>query len=293
VALVSNDKTGIRILTRYIVLVLVAIVFLFPLVFMIMSSLKPDVQLLQDTNSLRAFLPVGNISFDNYISAFERAPITKFLLNSIFITVITVVSSIILCSLAAFSFVFLEWKGREVLFSIILATLIIPFETIAIPLLLFVSQLPWIGAEGIEYGWLNTYRVQIIPWIVDALTIFLFVQFFKDLPRELIEAARIEGASWFTIYRRIVMPLSGPVIATAAILKSLKMYNEQYLWPLMVVQDEAHRPVMVGLGYFFQLNVAWGELMAYLTVISVPVLALYLIMQRAFITSIASTGVKG
>jgi multiple sugar transport system permease protein len=195
--------------------------------------------------------------------------------------------------LAAFSFVFLEWKGREVLFSIILATLIIPFETIAIPLLLFVSQLPWIGAEGIEYGWLNTYRVQIIPWIVDALTIFLFVQFFKDLPRELIEAARIEGASWFTIYRRIVMPLSGPVIATAAILKSLKMYNEQYLWPLMVVQDEAHRPVMVGLGYFFQLNVAWGELMAYLTVISVPVLAFYLIMQRAFITSIASTGVKG
>jgi multiple sugar transport system permease protein len=293
VALVSNDKTGIRILTRYIVLVLVAIVFLFPLVFMIMSSLKPDVQLLQDTNSLRAFLPVGNISFDNYISAFERAPITKFLLNSIFITVITVVSSIILCSLSAFSFVFLEWKGREVLFSIILATLIIPFETIAIPLLLFVSQLPWIGAEGIEYGWLNTYRVQIIPWIVDALTIFLFVQFFKDLPRELIEAARIEGASWFTIYRRIVMPLSGPVIATAAILKSLKMYNEQYLWPLMVVQDEAHRPVMVGLGYFFQLNVAWGELMAYLTVISVPVLAFYLIMQRAFITSIASTGVKG
>jgi multiple sugar transport system permease protein len=293
VALISNDKAGIRIFTHYFVLVLVAIVFLFPLIFMIMSSLKPDAQLLQDTNSLRAFLPVGNISFDNYISAFERAPIIKFLLNSIFVTVITVVSSIILCSLAAFSFVFLQWKGRGALLSIILATLIIPFETIAIPLLLFVSQLPWIGAEGIEYGWLNTYRVQIIPWIVDALTIFLFVQFFKDLPRELIEAARVEGASWFIIYRRIVMPLSGPVIATAAILKSLKMYNEQYLWPLMVVQDEAHRPVMVGLGYFFQLNVAWGELMAYLTVISVPVLTFYLIMQRAFITSIASTGVKG
>ena len=95
------------------------------------------------------------------------------------------------------------------------------------------------------------------------------------------------------IYRKVVMPLSGPVLATAAILESLKMYNEQYLWPLIVVQDEAHRPIMVGLGYFFQLNVAWGELMAYLTLISVPVLAFYLFMQRAFIASIASTGVKG
>ena len=179
------------------------------------------------------------------------------------------------------------------LLSVIVATLIIPFETIAVPLLLFVSKLPWIGWEGLEFGWLNTYRVQVIPWIVDALTIFLFVQFFKDLPRELIEAARVEGASWFTVYRRIVMPLSGPVLATAAILKSLKMYNEQYLWPLIVVQDEAHRPVMVGLGYFFQLQIAWGEVMAYLTLISVPVIAFYLVMQRAFISSIASTGVKG
>ena len=161
------------------------------------------------------------------------------------------------------------------------------------PLLLVVSRLPWLGLDGIEWGWLNTYRVQIIPWIVDALTIFLFVQYFKDLPRELIEAARVEGASWLQIYRKVVMPLSGPVLATAAILKSLKMYNEQYLWPLIVVQDEAHRPIMVGLGYFFQLNVAWGELMAYLTLISVPVLAFYLFMQRAFIASIASTGVKG
>ena len=135
--------------------------------------------------------------------------------------------------------------------------------------------------------------MQIIPWIVDALTIFLFVQFFKDLPRELIEAARVEGASWLLVYRKIVMPLSGPVLATAAILKSLKMYNEQDHWPLIVVQDEAHRPVMVGLGYFFQLQIAWGEVMAYLTLISVPVIVFYLILQRAFISSIAATGVKG
>ena len=292
-AVVRPENRGLRLAVRYLVLVLVAAIFVFPLVFMIVSSLKPDAQLLRDTGSLRAFLPVGDISFDNYTAAFERAPIGLFVLNSVFVTVTTVVASIFLCSLAGFSFVYLRWRGRDLLLSVTLATLIVPFETIAIPLLLIVSRLPWIGAEGLTIGWLNTYRVQIIPWIADALTIFLFVQYFKDLPKELIEAARVEGATWWQIYRRVVMPLSGPVLATAAILKSLKMYNEQYLWPLMVVQDEAHRPIMVGLGYFFQLNVAWGELMAYLSLITVPVLVFYLMLQRAFIASIASTGVKG
>lgn len=276
---------------RYLVLILIAIIFVFPLLFMVVSSLKPQAQLLDDTSSIRAFLPVGDISFDNYREAFTRAPVMTFVFNSVLVTGVTVILSLLICSLAAFSFVFLEWKGRGLALSIILATLIIPFETIAIPLLLMVSQLPWIGWNGFEIGWLNTYRVQIIPWIADGLTIFLFVQFFKDLPRELIEASRVEGASWFQIYRKVVLPLAGPVMATAAILKFLVMYN-QYLWPLIVVQQESVRPVMVGLGYFFQLNIAWGEIMAYLTVITVPVLAFYLVLQRAFIASVASTGVK-
>ncbi len=289
---ISADNHGLRLIVRYAVLILIAVIFIFPLVFMVMSSLKPDQQLLADTASLRAFLPVGDISLDNYWAAFKRAPVALFVMNSVIVTGVTVALSLFLCSTAAFSFVFINWKGRDVILSIILATLIVPFETIAIPLLLISSKLPWIGLDGLTFGWLNSYRVQIIPFIVDGLTIFLFVQFFKDLPSELIEAARVEGASWFQIYRRIVMPLSGPVLATAAILKFLVMYN-QYLWPLMVVQEEGYRPVMVGLQYFFQLNRAWGEIMAYLSLITVPVLAFYLYLQKAFIASIASTGVKG
>jgi len=290
-AAISADNHGLRLVTRYVVLTLIAVIFIFPLIFMVMSSLKPDLQLLRDTSSIRAFLPVGDIGFNNYGAAFERAPVGLFVFNSVLVTGVTVLLSLLLCSMAAFSFVFLEWKGRNILLSIIIATLIVPFETIAIPLLLLVSKLPWIGFDGFSVGWLNTYRVQIIPWIADGLTIFLFVQFFKDLPRDLVEACRVEGASWWQIYVRVVMPLSGPVIATAAILKFLVMYN-QYLWPLIVVQEETYRPVMVGLQYFFQLNTAWGEVMAYLTVITVPVLAFYLVLQRAFIASIASTGVK-
>jgi multiple sugar transport system permease protein len=289
---ISADNHGLRLVVRYAVLTLIAIIFIFPLVFMVMSSLKPDQQLLADTASLRAFLPVGDISLDNYWAAFKRAPVALFVMNSIIVTGVTVALSLFFCSTAAFAFVFINWRGRDVILSIILATLIVPFETIAIPLLLISSKLPWIGLDGVTFGWLNSYRVQIIPFIVDGLTIFLFVQFFKDLPSELIEAARVEGASWFQIYRRIVMPLSGPVLATAAILKFLVMYN-QYLWPLMVVQEEGYRPVMVGLQYFFQLNRAWGEIMAYLSMITVPVLAFYLYLQKAFIASIASTGVKG
>ncbi|MCX7300612.1 MAG: carbohydrate ABC transporter permease [Rhodobacterales bacterium] len=291
-AAISADNHGLRLWTRYAVLVLIAIIFVFPLVFMVMSSLKPDQQLLSDTASLRAFLPVGDISFHNYTAAFERAPVGLFVMNSVIVTGITVLFSLLICSAAAFAFVFLNWKGRDLVLTLILATLIVPFETYAIPLLLIASKLPWIGFDGLTWGWLNSYRVQIIPFIADGLTIFLFVQYFKDLPGELIEAARVEGASWYQVYAKIVMPLAGPVLATAAILKFLVMYN-QYLWPLMVVQEEGYRPVMVGLQYFFQLNVAWGEVMAYLSLITLPVLAFYLYLQKAFIASIASTGVKG
>lgn len=289
---ISGDNHGLRLAVRYTVLGLIALIFVFPLVFMLMSSLKPDAQLLSDTRSLRAFLPVGDISLDNYFDAFRRAPVGLFIFNSVIVTGVTVALSLLICSAAAFAFVFIDWRGRDLVLALILATLIVPFETIAIPLLLIASKLPWLGLDGLTYGWLNSYQVQIIPFVADGLTIFLFVQYFKDLPGELIEAARVEGASWWQVYRRVVMPLAGPVLATAAILKFLVMYN-QYLWPLMVVQEERYRPVMVGLQYFFQLNRAWGEIMAYLSLITVPVLAFYLFLQRAFIASIASTGVKG
>lgn len=291
-AAVSYRGDKLRIAVQYLVLTMIAVIFIFPLVFMLMSSLKPDQQLLTDSGSMRAFLPVGDISLDNYRNAFRRAPIGLFVFNSIFVTTATVMLSLFFCSLAGFSIALMNWRGKSFILAAILATLTVPFETFAVPLLLMSSKLPWIGPSGLEFGWLNSYRVQIIPWIADGLTIFLFVQYFRDLPKDLIEASRVEGATWWQIYYKVVMPLSGPVIATAAILKFLVMYN-QYLWPLMVVQEEQYRPVLVGLQYFFQLNLAWGEVMAYLSLITVPVLVFYLFLQRAFIASIASTGVKG
>ena len=291
-ALKKHTQSRVGLIWRYALLIGVGLIFVFPIVFMVVSSLKPSQQLLTDSSSLRAFLPVGDISLDNYFAAFRRAPVALFIFNSVLVTGITVILSLFVCSMAAFSFAFLNWRGRDVVLAIIIATLIVPFETIAIPLLIVVNNLPWIGPHGLTIGWLNSYHVQIVPLIADGLTLFLFVQYFRDLPKELIEAARIDGATWFQVYAKVIVPISGPVFATAAILKFLAMYN-QYLWPLMVTQAEQYRPVMVGLQYFFQLNIAWGEVMAYLSIITIPVLVFYLFLQRAFIASIASTGIKG
>ena len=277
---------------RYTLLILIAAIFIFPIVFMVMSSLKPDLQLLRDTSSLRAFLPVGDISLNNYAEAFERVPIPRFAFNSIFTTVAAMGASLLLNSMAAYSFAFLKWRGKALVLSLIIATFIVPFEVIAIPLLLVVNSLPWLGPEGIEIGWLNSYHVQILPFIADSLGIFLFYQYFRDLPDELVEAARIDGAGVWQIYRRIIMPISGPILATVAILKFLVMWNA-YLWPLMTIRSEELRPIMVGLQYFFQLDTHWGEIMAYLSLVTIPVLVFYLALQRAFIESIATSGIKG
>ena len=236
---------------RYTALIAISLVFIFPLVFMIISSFKVDVQqLLTDARSVRAFLPVGDLGFDHYRAVFSDAPVGRFMLNSLFITLITVGLTIFICSLAGFAFAFLKWRGQDLIFTLLLSTLVIPFETFAMPLFHLTNFLPCFSFDtAFKLGWHNSYHVQILPWAVDALSIFLFTQYFRDLPKDLVEAARAEGATWWQIYLRVVMPLSGPIIATAAILKFLVMYN-QYLWPLMTIQSSDYRPVLIGLDFF-------------------------------------------
>ncbi|WP_129790065.1 carbohydrate ABC transporter permease [Promicromonospora panici] len=280
----------------YVAMSALAVVFLFPLVFMFVSSLKPDAQILGDVGSPRAFLPVGDISLDNYFGVFDRVPVGQFLVNSVLVTVLTVGLGLVVNSMAGFALSRMRWKGRSVVLALVIATLIVPFETIAVPMVYWVAQLPTLVMEGgvlkYDFGWLNSYHVQIVPFIANAFSIFLFTQYFSTIPKSLDEAARIDGAGWFTIYRRIIVPLAGPAFATVAILTFLPAWN-QYLWPLMVVQQEELRPVMVGMQYFFQLNTAWGEVMAYTSLITLPVLIVFLSFQRAFVSSVAASGVKG
>lgn len=280
----------------WIVRILLAVAFVFPLLFMFVSSLKPDLQIFDDLSSLAAFLPVGDISLDNYVAVFDRVPAMRFLLNSVVISVLTVLLGLFINSLAAFGLSRLRIPGKRVILTLIIATLIIPFETLALPMVWWVNQLPSFSIDEFGFaftkGWLDTYQVQIIPFVANAFGIFLFHQYFESIPKELDEAARMDGAGWFRIYRQVIMPLSGPAIATVAILTFLPAWNS-YLWPLMVVQSEELRPVMIGIQYFKDLNPAWGEIMAYSSMITVPVVALFIAFQRSFVNSIASTGVKG
>lgn len=286
----------VRGVTGWIVRILLGVIFSFPLLFMFVSSLKPDQQIFGDLSSIAAFLPVGNLSLDNYGAVFDRVPAARFLVNSIGISAVTVILGVLINSLAAFALSRMRVRGKGIILTLIIATLIVPFETLALPLVWWVNQLPWLDINGFSLslttGWLDTYHVQIIPFVANAFSIYLFHQYFESIPKELDEAARVDGAGWFKIYRQIVMPLSGPAIATVSILTFLPAWNS-YLWPLMVVQSEELRPVMIGVQYFFQLNVSWGEVMAYSSMITLPVVALFIAFQRSFVSSIASSGVKG
>jgi multiple sugar transport system permease protein len=202
-----------------------------------------------------------------------------------------VILGLIVNSLIAYALARLRFPGRKFILPVVIALIIVPFETVAIPMLLLVNRLPWLDGS---VGWLDTYHVQIIPFIVDVLMIFLFYQFFIGFPKELEEAAIVDGASRFQIFYKIVLPLSGPIFATVAILTFLHRWGD-YLWPLMVTRGPEVRPLMVGYEAFFGLStrVQWGDIMAYGAMATLPVLILFIILQRSFINSIASTGIKG
>jgi multiple sugar transport system permease protein len=289
-------RPGLRRAGGNLVRILLVGFFAFPLVFMFMSSLKPDDQIFADLSSIKAFLPVGDISLANYSGVFQTVPAGRFLINSIVITTLIVLVGLVVNSMAAFALSRMRWRGKTVVLAAIIATLVVPFETFALPLLWWVNKLPWLLFQGGQLyyttGWLDTYRVQIFPFLANAFSIYLFYSYFQSIPTTLDEAARVDGAGWFRIYRSVVMPLAGPAIATVAILTFLPAWNS-YLWPLMVVQTENLRPVMVGISYFQQLKVLWGQIMAYSTLITIPVLVMFLALQRQFIRSIASAGVKG
>jgi multiple sugar transport system permease protein len=295
-----KTKFTLGLAIQYALAIFFMLLFSLPLLFMISSSFKDPQAIFGDVKSWKAFFPVGDVNFDQYLGVFDRLPLGLFLFNSIFISSVVVLLGLFVNSLAGYAIARLKFKGQNVILVGLIATLVIPFETIAMPLLVLVNSLPRISFENgtieLTTGWLNTYLVQIAPFIAWGFSIFLFVQYFKTIPKELDEAALIDGAGFFAIYWRIIVPLAGPAFATSAILSFLAIWNA-YLWPVMVVQTESLRTVQVGLDYFWastsEEGTQWGEIMAYSTLITVPIIIVFVVFQRAFVASVASSGVKG
>jgi multiple sugar transport system permease protein len=276
---------------NYVLLVILAVFFLFPIVFMVVSSLKSnDEQLLSDLSSLKAFIPYGTISLGNYSNVFARLPFGQYMFNSVFIVTMIVVFGLFVNSLIAYTLARMNFPGRRLMLAVVVALIIVPFESIAVPLLLMVNNLPWFDGST---TWIDSYQVQIIPFIADAFSIFLFYQFFIGIPKELEEAALVDGASRFRMYWRLIVPLSRPVFATVAILQFLTHIGD-FLWPLMVTTGDTFRPLMVGMQVFFgQAPRLWGPIMAFASMITIPILIVFLLFQRWFMRSVASTGIKG
>ncbi len=275
-------------------MVLAALVFAYPLLFMFAAGFKPGDAIFAELGSPTALIPDARWSWDNYRAVFDKGSIGAYLINSGLIALISVVAGIFINSAAAFALAKLKWRGQGLVLSLVIALLIVPFEVLAIPLLLIVAKLPWfdLATGTLVTGWLDTLHVQVVPFLANAFCVFLFYQFFKDVPDELVEAGRMDGAGALTIYFRIVLPVCKPVIVTAAIILFLGMWN-QYLWPVMTVHTAGARPVMVGLQQYFGRTTQWGEIMAYASLITLPVLVFFLAFQKHFIRSVVGAGIKG
>jgi multiple sugar transport system permease protein len=266
----------------YLALTGLALLFLAPLAMMLVGSLKPNERVLIEAGTLAAFLPVG-ASLDNYAAVFDRTDFLRFLFNSVFITGTIVAAGLIVNALAAYAFARLRWRGRDLLFNLVLALMILPFEAIAVPLFYGVSIL----------GLRDTYIAQILPFIANAFSIYLFYSFFIGLPRELEEAASLDGASTLRIFFAVIVPNSKPAFASVAILSFLTWWGS-YLWPLLVTIGPEVRPLPVAIAGFYTLPpLQWGDILAFGTMMVVPVLAVFLLFQRWFVRGVASSAIKG
>ncbi len=277
-------RKNLSMILNYSLLIVVALFFLFPIVFMFVSSIKNnETQIIRDMSSISAFIPYGELGLKNYFDVFKQMPFGRFMFNSVFIVGSTVLTGLVLNSMIAYALARLRFKGRGLILSIIIALIIIPTEVVVIPLLLMVNRI----------GWLDSYQVQIVPFIVDAFSIFLFYQFFIGLPKSLDEAAKIDGANPFQVYWKIIVPLSKPVFATVAILQFLFRWGD-FLWPLMVTRGYEYRPLPVAIQQFFSQDPkVWGDIFAFASMVTIPSLIIFLLFQKWFLRSVASSGIKG
>lgn len=268
---------------QYALMVLLAAFFLFPLVYMYVSSVKPDAVVLSDADSLAGFIPAPFVGAENYSDAIERASVFRSFLNSTIISGAIVIVGLVINSLLGYTLARLRFRGRTVLLAAVIALIIIPFEALAVPLL-YMSAL---------FGWLDTYHVQILPFVANPLFIYLFYTFFLNIPVEIEEAAKIDGAGPVRTFVSVVAPLARPAYATVAILGFLFSWG-QFLWPVMVTRGIDVRPLALGIGTFKTTPpVQWGDIMAYGALMTLPLLVVFLVFQRFFVQGVASSGVKG
>lgn len=262
----------------HLIIYALAIVVIAPFLWMILTSFK-------DMSEIYVYPPKWlpeKFNFDNYVNAFTAAPFGRYYLNSLIVALTVTLGQLITCSMAAFAFARLRFKGRDILFYIFLGTMMIPYNVTMIPSFMV---LYWLG-------WVDSYYALIVPGLASAFGTFLLRQFFITIPRELEEAAYIDGASRFQVLRRIIVPLARPALATLAIFTFMGVFND-FIWALIVINSEQMQTVQLGLAIFRDRYLTeWDLLMAGSVTAVLPILIVFFFAQKYFIKGITLSGLK-
>ncbi len=264
----------------YVLLTLFSLFFLLPLVWMIVTAIKPFVEWVQPN-----WIP-KNPTFQNFTDIFQdpSLPVRRWFFNSLVIAAAFTIATLIIDAMAAYAYARMEFRGRNVLFGLLLATLVMPGIMFLVPNFVLIAQLNWIG----------TYQGVMAPGLAGVFGVFFLRQFFQGIPRELEEAALIDGAGVWTTFVRVVLPLASGALATLGVITFMTSWND-FLWPLLILGNERDMLTLpVGLATLQgQYNFDYGKLMAGATVTTIPVLILYMFLQRYIVQSVAMTGLKG
>lgn len=267
---------------RYGLLIAIAVVQLLPIVWMMISSFRPADEIFRHTSEIswRTFFPT-TVTFDNYL-ALLSGDFPVAVRNSLIVAGATVAIGVVVNSLAGFAFAVFEFPFKRTLFVLVLASFMMPFEALVIPLYTLVRAL----------GWTDSFKALILPEVANGLVIFLFRQFFAAIPREIIEAARMDGASWLQIYWRIAMPLSGATVATAALMIFILQWDA-FFWPLVAASSPDYVVVQVAIARnadFEQAN--WGQMFAATTMAVSVALIPFILFQRFYVRTLTQSGLK-
>lgn len=274
----------IRYGTLYLLLVGITALSVLPLIWALTSSLRPDEEIFRYTTrlSIKTLLPIGG-TLKNFREIVFEDRFARFLGNSAFVAGSTILLGLLVNSLAAFGFARFTFPGQKILFGLVLLTFMVPFEVIVLPLYLVVRSM----------GWLDTYKALIIPAVPDAFSIFLIRQFMAKLPKDMFEAARVDGASWWDMYWRIALPNVKPALITASLLLFMRQWDA-FFWPLVATSSLELTVIQVALTkYMTEFITYWGRLLAGSMLATLPIVILFFLLQKYYVQSIASTGIKG
>ncbi|WP_408011162.1 carbohydrate ABC transporter permease [Pseudalkalibacillus sp. A8] len=275
-------KKSIKKIAEYLFLIFLASIFIFPMIWMIASSMKPEADIYMDMGSIQSLLPAMNLSewFETYQKLFSRFNVLKYVLNSLIYAVVVTIGSIIVNAMAGYAFAKFNFVGKKLLFGLLITLLIVPVET------LIITQF----TVAYDLGIVNTRLAVVLPMIANMLYIYLFRNFFKAVPEEVIESVKLDGANYWIIFWRIILPMSKPAIATVGTLSFIASWND-YLWPLMVLTDTEKFPLQVAITNINSTPPVYtNQVMAILTLSTIPLIIVYIVAQKYLLQGLGGSG---